>query len=285
MWPDRVGGIAASCAEAFRPYSPVLSTLTGVCYWWGWVPTCGLTAILSASAITQWYLPDVPVPPLAIGLVVIFTLVNLAGVRLGHPSRGPDRRRLGRAGAGLWAGAGAGRHRRLAASPRASIWSLRSPGCSAISPAPWPGLYLIGFAAPAFEAAACHVGETVDPERNVPRAMLASGAMAAVYFVLLPVIWLGVLGPETLQQDLAQVLGPTFAPLLRQRRAGGRHRVHDAEHVPWDAAAAGRRVAHPHAAGRGRAAAAPARVAIPCRRALGGDAADRFAGHRISAGG
>src|SRR6202035_1726921 len=76
------------------------------------------------------------------------------------------------------------------------------------------GLYLIGFAAPAFEAAACHVGETVDPNRNVPRAMLASGAMAAVYFVLLPVIWLGVLGPEVLQQDLAQVLGPTFAPLF-----------------------------------------------------------------------
>src|SRR5579872_4029954 len=56
MWPNRVGGIAASCAEAFRPYSPLLANLTGVCYWWGWIPTCGLTAILSASAITQWYL-------------------------------------------------------------------------------------------------------------------------------------------------------------------------------------------------------------------------------------
>jgi hypothetical protein len=34
MWPNRVGGIAATCAEAFRPYSPVLANLTGVCYWW-----------------------------------------------------------------------------------------------------------------------------------------------------------------------------------------------------------------------------------------------------------
>ena len=33
MWPNRVGGISAACAEAFRP--------TGTCYWWGWVPTCG----------------------------------------------------------------------------------------------------------------------------------------------------------------------------------------------------------------------------------------------------
>ena len=51
MWPNRVGGIAATCAEAFRPYSAVLANLAGTCYWWGWVPTCGLTAILSASAL------------------------------------------------------------------------------------------------------------------------------------------------------------------------------------------------------------------------------------------
>jgi signal transduction histidine kinase len=76
------------------------------------------------------------------------------------------------------------------------------------------GLYLIGFAAPAFEAATCHVGETINPAREVPKAMLASAAMAFVYFAVLPVIWLGVLGPAKLGGDLALVLGPTFAPLL-----------------------------------------------------------------------
>src|SRR5437588_1503890 len=81
MFPNRVGGIAATCAEAFRPYSPVLANLTGVCYWWGWVPTCGLTAILSATAISEWYLPSVPVPLLATGLVLAFAAVNLCGVR------------------------------------------------------------------------------------------------------------------------------------------------------------------------------------------------------------
>src|SRR5882672_12820991 len=80
MWPQRVGGIAATCAEAFRPYSPVLANLTGVCYWWGWVPTCGLTALLSASAINQWFLPWFPVPALATIIVLFFTLVNLRGV-------------------------------------------------------------------------------------------------------------------------------------------------------------------------------------------------------------
>src|SRR5712692_6597702 len=81
MWPKRVGGIAATCAEAFRPISPVLSNLTGVCYWWGWVPTCGLTAYLSANAITAWYLPQVPAKPLAATIVLFFTWVNLRGIR------------------------------------------------------------------------------------------------------------------------------------------------------------------------------------------------------------
>ena len=81
MWPNRVGGIAATCAEAFRPYSPVLANLTGVCYWWGWVPTCGLTALLSATALHNWYLPGVPIPQLATALVLLFMLVNLLGVK------------------------------------------------------------------------------------------------------------------------------------------------------------------------------------------------------------
>jgi signal transduction histidine kinase len=76
------------------------------------------------------------------------------------------------------------------------------------------GLYLIGFAAPAFEQAACHVGETINPNKNIPRAMFVSAGLASLYFIFLPIIWLGTLGPEPLGKDLAGVLGPTFAPLL-----------------------------------------------------------------------
>lgn len=213
MWPNRVGGISAACAEAFRPYSPVLSALTGTCYWWGWVPTCGLTAVLSASAIQQWYLPGIPVEAVACALIAFSTAVNLCGikwvVRLAAP--------IAIASATLaflsslvpvisgsvdWR--------------QATDFTLTSPfaglfgGVTSIM----AGLYLIGFAAPAFEAAACHVGETIDPNRNIPRAMFASAGMAGMYFFVLPVVWLGVLGPEPLGTDLAMVLGPTFAPLL-----------------------------------------------------------------------
>ncbi len=213
MFPHRVGGIAATCAEAFRPYSPVLANLTGVCYWWGWVPTCGLTAILSATAISEWYMPYVPIPLLASGLVVLFTIVNLCGVRWVIRLAVP----VASASALLAFLSG------LVPIITGHVNWQQAISFHLVTPFPgifggftsaMAGLYLVGFAAPAFEAAACHVGETVDPARNVPRAMFASGFMATLFFVFLPVVWLGVLGTTPLEGDLAQTLGPTFAPLF-----------------------------------------------------------------------
>ena len=211
MFPNRVGGIAATCAEAFRPYSPVLANLTGVCYWWGWVPTCGLTAILSATAISEWYVPDVPIPLLASSVVVLFTCVNLCGVRW------VTRLAIPFASASALLAFLSGLIPAVTGHvnwQQATSFHLVTPfsGFFGGLTSAMAGLYLVGFAAPAFEAAACHVGETVNPARNVPRAMFASACMATMYFVCLPVVWLGVLGPTPLAGDLAQTLGPTFAP-------------------------------------------------------------------------
>jgi diguanylate cyclase (GGDEF)-like protein len=213
MWPNRVGGIAAACSEAFRPYSPVLSGLAGTCYWWGWVPTCGLTALLSASAIQQWYVPGLPVGVVASALVALFTVVNLCGIRW------VTRLMIPIAGASASLALLASLLPILAGNVdwrQATDFTLTSPfsGWFGDLTSVMAGLYLVGFAAPAFEAATCHVGETINPNRNLPRAMLASAAMAGVYFIVLPVVWLGVLGPEPLGKDLATVLGPVFAPLF-----------------------------------------------------------------------
>ena len=213
MYPKRVGGIAATCAEAFKPYSPVLANLTGVCYWWGWVPTCGLTALLSAAAIHDWLGLSIGVKWIALAIVCLFTFINLSGVK--------------------WTG----RFALPFACTSATLafisclapvlagkvdWhqatnfhlTLPFPGWFGALSSAMAGLYLVGFAAPAFEAATCHVGETIDPEKNVPRAVLASALMASVYFVFLPLIWLGTLGPLALGKDLIHVLGPTFAPVF-----------------------------------------------------------------------
>ena len=213
MYPQRVGGIAASCAEAFRPYSPVLANLTGVCYWWGWIPTCGLTAILSASAIHEWYLPGVPVTVMAVSLVVLFTAVSLCGIKW------VSRLAIPVASAAALLALVSGVAPMLAGQvnwQQASSLQLTTPfpGWFGELTSLMAGLYLIGFAAPAFEAAACHVGEMREPNKNLPRAMFASALMAGVFFMVLPLVWLGTLGADALGRDLALVLGPTFAPLF-----------------------------------------------------------------------
>lgn len=213
MSPNRVGGISAACTEAFKPYSPILSALTGVCYWWGWIPTCGVTALLSGVAIQGWVLPGLSVPVIATSIVILFSLVNLAGVRWVAALAMPI----------ACASALLAFISMLAPILSGSVnWQqavdfhLTVPfeGVFGTITSLMAGLYLIGFGAPAFEAATCHVGETVDPVKNVPKAMLVSSIMAAVFFVALPLVWLGTLGEEALGRDLAEVLGPTFAPLL-----------------------------------------------------------------------
>ena len=191
----------------------MLANLAGTCYWWGWVPTCGLTSLLSAAALHEWYLQAIPVTPLEIGILLIFTGLNLLGIR-----------KVTSVSVVIAAGAGAlaflsvvlpvfsgsvDWHRRptTPSSPRSRVFFGSVTSAMA-------GLYLIGFAGPAFEAAGCHVGETIDPNRNVPRAFYASAAMAGLFFVAVPIVWLGVIGPHGLEGDLSQTLGPTFAPLL-----------------------------------------------------------------------
>lgn len=213
MFPDRVGGIAASCAEAFRPYGSVLANLTGVCYWWGWVPTCGITALFSADALHDWFLPHVSVKLLGITLVLLFMGVNLCGlkwaVRLAVPVAViAFALALGTGLIPIFAGT-VDWHRALDFHLIGAFDGTFGKLTSAMA-----GLYLIGFAAPAFEAAACHIGEMKAPDSDQPRAMWCSGAMASVYFVLIPVVWLGLFGSATLQGELTSVLGPSFAPLF-----------------------------------------------------------------------
>ena len=213
MYPKRVGGIAATCAEAFRPYSPILANLAGSCYWWGWVPTSGLCSLLAATAIRDWYLPELPVMPAAFGMVAFFTGVNLLGVRWAARLAIPMA--TGSAVLAFLSGLGP-----VTAGTvdwrEATNLHLNTPfeGWFGSMTSVMAGLFLIGFVAPAFETAACHVGEMRNPTRNLPRTMFASALVACVFFIPLPLIWLGVLGPEALSKDLAAVLGPTFAPIF-----------------------------------------------------------------------
>src|SRR6202043_2972717 len=114
------------------------------------------------------YLPSLPVPLMAACIVLFFTVINLCGVKWVM--------RLTMPIAVAWAGLAF----LSAVIPmfsgsvdwkEAFSFHLTVPfdGWFGQVTSIMAGLYLIGFAAPAFEQAACHVAETIDPTRNEPR--------------------------------------------------------------------------------------------------------------------
>ena len=222
MYPNRVGGIAAACSEAFRPYGAVLANLTGVSYWWGWIPTCGLSALFSAQAIEEWFLggslPWLTTTTLATVLVLLFAAINLAGLRWAVALALPIAAVafvLAFAAAAIPVAAG------HVDWHQAFDFHLTTPFAGAFGKvtAVMAGIYLVGFAAPSFESAACNVGELREPRADQARALWVSGAAAALFFVVLPLVWLGVFGDHALAvahtgRSLAELLGPTFAPLV-----------------------------------------------------------------------
>ena len=106
--------------------------------------------------------------------------------------------------------------------------------------------------------------------------MYASAGMATLYFVVLPVVWLGVLGAGPARGATSPTtLGPTFAPLLGggAKAAAIWFMVFNMFHGTLQPLAGA--VADAVAALRGRAAAALLGQPQPPRRAVDPDPADR----------
>jgi PAS domain S-box-containing protein len=212
MFPNRVGGIASCCAEAFRPISPVLANLTGVSYWWGWIPPCCMGSLMAASIIHQWFLPAFPIEGLAIALIVGPLFINLRGIKTASVVAIPLA--LGSTLLAFLAvflpvvtGHMDWRH--------ATSFRLDTPfpGWFGQVTSVMAGLCLVGLGAPAFEAAACHVGETIDYKRNIPRAMLAAALLSGFYWIALPFLLREAIGIQGMAGNLIETLGATYAPL------------------------------------------------------------------------
>ncbi|WP_158515253.1 APC family permease [Paraburkholderia phytofirmans] len=212
MYPNRVGGIAAACSEAFRPYSPILSSLVGIGYWFGWAPVVGLGAVLSGGLLHDLLLPLVSATTLALGIILICTVVSLCGLRwlvcLCVVSAGVATVLAMLSAVGPLSGA-VEWHRTVDFR-----LTVPFPGPFGAFVSTLAGLYLVGTVAPAFEVALGLVGVTKAPITNVSRALWAGACFGVLYCLVLPIIWVDTLGPAALKEDLSIALGPTFAPLL-----------------------------------------------------------------------
>jgi signal transduction histidine kinase/DNA-binding response OmpR family regulator len=209
MSPQRSGGIGAACGAAFRPYSPLLAALAGFCNWWGWAATCGLGAITMARMIGPAWLKDVPLPVLSAAILAVLTMLALTGLRLA----GWISILIALAVTGLAAASaimpvagGAFDFARLSSVPL----PVPFPGVFGQVTGIMAGVFLVGYAAPCLEAALCYVGKSRRPARDTWLALSVVIGIGVVFFVVLPVVWFGVLGAPGLSAPLNQSLAPLF---------------------------------------------------------------------------
>jgi amino acid transporter len=73
------------------------------------------------------------------------------------------------------------------------------------------GLFVAAWSAYAFETTICYTSEYRNPGKDAPRAIIAAGLVNLVFYVLGPIVLLGVVGQKTVSQDPAVA----FAPLAK----------------------------------------------------------------------
>ncbi|RUR07601.1 amino acid permease [Legionella sp. km772] len=219
MFPNKTGGITTACTEAFKPYSPIITNIVGVGYWFAWLMAASFAATYAATVIQQ-SLPWISINWVSTFLIVGATLLNLCGLKWTQRFAIPIALMasfLGLltllipvfAGAVVW--------------EQAFSYTFISPFQSQFGKLStlMAALYLVGWIVPGYENVFCYVNETINPQKNVPRALYMTMALASLFYGVLPLIWLGVIGMEALSQDLIEVLAPVYTPLFKHFAQAG----------------------------------------------------------------
>lgn len=216
LFPNRVGGIAAFTAAALKPYNPILACINGVGYWSCTVPGVSFSAVFFATAIQQWFFPGINTNLVATVTVLFFMGMNFTGIQW-----------IGRftvpfAIAAMFLTLLSGLVPVFFSNlswEHALSYKLTTPfpGLFGQVTSFMAGLYLIAFSAPAFEQGLCYVGETINPNKNVPRLMKAILVITALYYILLPIVWYAALGTEPMSDStLTKAILPIYSPLFHE---------------------------------------------------------------------
>lgn len=212
MYPDKSGGITVACTDAFRAYSPILTPILGVGYWFAWLLAASFAALYAAQII-QHNLPWVSINCLSAFLIAVVALLNLGG--LSWVSRFAIPLAAAAAFLALLAVF-------IPVLTGQVVWehmlhfSLVFPLSNEFGKLSslMAGFYFIGWIVPGSESVFCFVGDMNKPEENLPRALYIIIGLAVLFYGVCPLIWLGVIGPEVIGHDFIQILSPIFAPLF-----------------------------------------------------------------------
>lgn len=216
--PERVGGIATACIDAYAEYNPVIPVLAGTTYWFSWVVASAMSALFCASAIQQLAMNHLPMHltasiilllaagisllPLRFSAKFAVSLFLLAIVTLILSIISPL---IG--GAFHW--------------QQIQAFSLvtRFPGLFGQTSALMSSWYILFWSIPAFEVIFCLSGLMREPSKNLPRALITSICISALCFIIIPFVWQGTLGVDVLSSDYVLMSGwhgfvSLFTPIM-----------------------------------------------------------------------
>ncbi len=213
MYPKKIGGITNACADIFKPYNPIFSNLAGTSYWFAWLTATSFAAQYLASIVQPMFFPSISVNLLATGLIIAVTAVCLMGLRCVQWVIVPLALAvLIMAVATVIVPIEVGQVNWATATNFQLIQTIPTDFGALTNI--MACLYLIGWSVPAYECVLCYLGETDAPKKNAIYALFIAMAVTGLFFVVAPLIWLGVIGPTGLSKDLSQELWPVFAPIF-----------------------------------------------------------------------
>lgn len=200
-YPDKVGGATVNTYEVFKTKIPISLMLLCFGYWAAWVVTIALSATFCVSAIRQWFsLAYFPDEIFATFLILGFTGIGLLRLTVAARIVVPiaiivvilD---ILSAILPLCFG--------TAQFHFNEIFQIQLPFSNWFGyfTAIMSGIYLVGWTVSAFEVTTCLTGELRQPKKNLPRALIATCSVGSLAFIILPIIWLSVLGYSKLVVD------------------------------------------------------------------------------------
>jgi len=198
---DKVGGVAVNCFESYRTRSPLLLTLVCFGYWLSWVVQAAFSAQFCATAITEWLsLTQISSMMLSIGIMIFFIGCGLVKLTIVARIIVPI------ACVTVLLSLLSGILPILAGNVHwgeQALMSVQLPfaGWFGYLTVLMSGFYLVSWIVPAYEVTTCLAGEMKNGEKNIPKAFIVSGILSGLFFVLLPIIWLSVLGFDNLIAD------------------------------------------------------------------------------------
>lgn len=76
------------------------------------------------------------------------------------------------------------------------------------------GFLLVNLTIPSYEKFFCFANYSENPEKDIPRAVVVMCIITGIYFILIPIVWLGSVGEIALTKNISLSLMPVFSPLF-----------------------------------------------------------------------